>query len=252
MSIIRKFYNIYLSKDREFAHRLKILLGFTPANLSLYKLAFFHRSNHELVNPDLQSNERLEYLGDSVLSTIVAEYLFKKYPSNDEGFLTKMRAKIVKRKTLNHLAKSMELDLFLEEFNTTRLSRSMLGNALEALIGAIYIERGYAKTRNYIIECILKDYLDMELLEIWDDNFKSQLLEWGQKHTVPVDFKVLKRYQHNKRDCFKVAVFVDKKQLATATDFSIKSAEQKASKSALLNMNVIDSQLQQMPSSIMK
>lgn len=251
MQWISKLYNLYFSKDKAFTLRLRNLLGYTPAKISVYKNAFFHRSNQELEHPGLQSNERLEYLGDAVLSTVVAEYLFKKYPGSDEGFLTKMRAKIVKRKTLNHLAQSMELDVFLIELNSTELSSSMLGNALEALIGAIYLEKGYPFTKNYIIECILKDYLDMELLEQWDDNFKSQLLEWGQKENIPIKYKVLKRFQTNKRDCFKVGVFVNNKKMATDTDYSIKSAEQKASKTALLSLKVIDKKPPKMPSTLL-
>jgi ribonuclease-3 len=248
---IRKIYNTYISDDKAFAQRLRDLLGYTPSKISIYKNAFFHRSNQDLDNPGLQSNERLEYLGDAVLSTVVAEYLFKKYPGSNEGFLTKMRAKIVKRKTLNHLAKSMELDVFLKEFNSTKLSKSMLGNALEALIGAIYLEKGFDHTRKYITECILRDYLDMELLERWDDNFKSQLLEWGQKENIAIDYKVLKRFQHDKRDCFKVGVYVNHKQVSTATDFSIKSAEQKASKTALLSLEVLDEKPPKMPTTLL-
>lgn len=244
MTLIRKAYNRYFSPDRGFTLRLRTLLGFTPSNLSLYKLAFFHRSNQELQSPIVQSNERLEFLGDSILSTVVAEYLFKKYPSNDEGFLTKMRAKIVKRKTLNEVARSMELDIFLNELNSTELSNSMLGNALEALIGAIYLDRGYAATHDYVVNCILKDYLDMKKMEQWDDNFKSKLLEWGQKENHEVDYRLLKRFKQNKRDCFEVAVYIDQKKVSTATDYNKKSAEQKASKDALLSMNLIDASMQ--------
>ena len=111
------------------------------------------------------SNERLEYLGDAVLSTIVAEYLFKKYPNKDEGFLTKMRSKIVKRKTLNDIADQMGLDIILSNYSQGRLSHSMMGNALEALLGAIYIEFGYKKTKQYVIKNILMKFLDIHQLE---------------------------------------------------------------------------------------
>src|SRR5690606_6504328 len=136
-------YNYYLSPDKDLARRLYPLLGFVPSKLSIFKLAFAHKSTQSEKSYPLQNNERLEYLGDAVLGTIVAEYLFKKYPNANEGFLTKMRSKIVKRKSLNKVGEKMGLDLFLAEYNPTRLSRSMLGNAVEALVGAVYLELGY-------------------------------------------------------------------------------------------------------------
>jgi len=142
--LIKRFHNYYFSKDKDFARKLKGLLGFTPYNLSIFQLAFSHRSNgNDNDSYAMTNNERLEYLGDAILGTIVAEYLFKKYPHADEGFLTKMRSKIVKRKSLNKIGEKMELDLMLAEQNNPRLSRSMLGNAVEALVGAIYLELGY-------------------------------------------------------------------------------------------------------------
>ena len=142
--------------------------------------------NDELTQNN-QHNERLEYLGDSVLSTIVAEYLFKKYPTQDEGFLTKMRSKIVKRKTLNQLANQMGLDMILSDYSQGKLSNSMLGNAFEALIGAIYLEKGYIKTKSYVVNEILLKNLDIHILESEDDNVKSRLLEWGEKNNISID-----------------------------------------------------------------
>ena len=185
-----------------------------------------------------QHNERLEYLGDSLLSSIVAEYLFKKYPQGDEGFLTKMRSKIVKRKTLNKIAKFMGMDVILSEYSQGRISNSMLGNALEAVVGAIYLERGYAKTKNYVIKKILLRYLDVHELEEKDDNFKSQLLEWGQKNNILVDFKLVSKYKYEKRDRFKVGVVVDGEEIAVADDFNKKAAEQSAAQRAMNKMKL--------------
>lgn len=184
------------------------------------------------------NNERLEYLGDAILSTIVAEYLFKKYPYKDEGFLTKMRSKIVKRKSLNNIAEHMGLDVILTDFIQGKLSSSMMGNALEALIGAIYIEFGYGKTKRYVINKILRKYLDIHELEVKDDNYKSRLLEWGQKQKTEIEFSLLQRYKAEKRDRFKVAVIVDGEQVAHSEDFNKKSAEQMASKLALTKLNI--------------
>lgn len=235
--MIWKLYNQYLSSDREFARRVRNTVGFTPKNLGIFKLAFYHKSNNN-EKDSIQNNERLEFLGDAILSTIIAEYLFKKYPSSDEGFLTKMRSKIVKRTTLNHIADEMGLDMLLMEYNNTRLSRSMLGNALEALVGAIYLERGYTQTRDFVINSILRRYLDIHRLETYDDNYKSQLLEWCQKNGREVDYKILQKYKLDKRDRFRVAVFVDGTQVAIGEDFNKKNAEQIASEQAIQQLSI--------------
>ncbi len=237
---IKKFYNRFLSKDKALVRKLMPLLGFVPANLNLFKLAFLHKSNvHEKERRALQNNERLEYLGDAILGTIVAEYLFKKYPHAQEGFLTKMRSKIVKRTTLNDIGEKMGLDLLLAELNDTRLSRSMLGNAVEALVGAVYLEKGYVGTRKYVIKKILRRFLDIHSLETFDDNYKSQLLEWCQKQGKSVEFKLAARYKLNKRDRFKVAVLIDGEKVATADDYNKKSAEQQSAARALKKLGLI-------------
>jgi len=185
-----------------------------------------------------QHNERLEYLGDAILSTIVAEYLFKKYPGRNEGFLTKMRSKIVKRKTLNKLATDMGLDIILSTYSQGKMSKSMLGNAFEALVGAMYLEKGFVGTRDYIISEVLLKHLDIHELERMDDNFKSQLLEWGQKHSISIDYKLVSKYKLDKRDRFKVAVIVGGDEVANADDYNKKSAEQQASALAIQKLNI--------------
>ena len=238
MDILRRWYNSYLSEDRELTGRLKPILGFTPARLHLFKTAFYHKSmNNE--TPNKATNERLEYLGDAILSTVVAEYLFKRYPNKDEGFLTKMRSKIVKRQTLNEIAYDMGLDVILADYSMGKLSSSMLGNAFEALIGAIYIEFGYDRTRDYVIKHILMKYLNMNELETKDDNHKSQLLEWCQKNGKEINFITLAKFKLDKRDCFKVAVEIEGKEVATAEDFNKKSAEQNAASKALTFLKIL-------------
>ena len=238
---ILRFYNYFLSPDKEFARRLRGLVGFTPSNLKIFKIAFSHKSNSSDNGNGYgaQNNERLEYLGDAVLGTIVAEYLFKKYPGSDEGFLTKMRSKIVKRKSLNKIGDKMGLDMILQEYNQTRLSRSMLGNAVEALVGAVYLEKGYDQTKRYVIRKILRNYVNIHELELFDDNYKSQLLEWCQKNGQVVSYKLVARYKFEKRDRFKVAVLIDGKKLATADDFNKKSAEQTASEKAMQSLGIL-------------
>ncbi|HMT54454.1 MAG TPA: ribonuclease III [Saprospiraceae bacterium] len=232
MDIVRRFYNLYFSDDKELTMRLRPILGFTPARLNLFKTAFYHKSMTN-ETPGKATNERLEYLGDAILSTIVAEYLFKKYPNKDEGFLTKMRSKIVKRQTLNEIADNMGLDVILAEYSMGKMSNSMLGNALEALVGAIYIEFGYEKTKTYVIKNILMKYLNINDLETRDDNHKSQLLEWCQKNGKDINFATLSKFKLDKRDCFKVAIVIDGVEISTAEDFNKKSAEQTAANRAI-------------------
>lgn len=239
LRFIKRIYNYYFSPDKQLARRLRSLIGFTPANLAIFKLAFSHKSNNSERAYAIQNNERLEYLGDAVLGTIVAEYLFKKYPNSNEGFLTKMRSKIVKRKSLNKIGDKMELDVLLSEYTNTRLSRSMLGNAVEALVGALYLESGYSGTKRFVIRKVLRNYVDVHELESYDDNYKSQLLEWCQKNGQTVSYKLLARYKFEKRDRFKVAVMVNGKKLATADDFNKKSAEQTASEKAMSVLGII-------------
>ena len=229
-----RFYNYYISQDKELARKLKSILGFTPRRLNLFKLAFYHKSMKNVSDGiDDYNNERLEYLGDALLSTIVADYLFKKYPNSDEGFLTKMRSKIVKRKSLNILAEKMGLDLILTSYSQGKLSSAMMGNALEALVGAIYLEYGYRFTKKYVVKKILRQYIDIHVLETFDDNFKSKLLEYCQKHGHNVDFRLITKYKHDKRDRFKVAIVLNGNEVAYGDDFNKKSAEQAASKLAL-------------------
>ena len=207
----------------------------------MFKLAFAHKSSND---PQVrqpyggQNNERLEYLGDAVLGTIVAEYLYKKYPTADEGFLTKMRSKIVKRKSLNAIGYDMGLDELLSTYNNTRIARSMLGNAVEALVGAVYVEQGYSGTMNFVVQRMLRDYVDIENLETYDDNYKSQLLEHCQKNGQKVDYEILKRFKQDKRDRFRVAVTINGQRMAVGEDFNKKSAEQQASRRALRDLGL--------------
>lgn len=240
---IRKLYNAFLAEDKLLAKRISAIVGFTPTHLPLFRLAFHHRSSISEDSSALKmSNERLEFLGDAVLSAVVAEYLFKKYPTGTEGFLTKMRSKIVKRKTLNQIAGEMGLDDILNQYNDTQLSDSMKGNALEAFVGAIYLEKGYHKTRRIIISKILRRYLDIHELETQDDNYKSQLLEHCQKSGKEIDYQLRQKYKFDKRDRFKIAVMIDDKEVAVAEAFSKKSAEQLASQKAIEFLGITNGQ----------
>lgn len=156
-----------------------------------------------------------------------------------------MRSKIVKRRTLNQIADDMGLDVILREYNDTRLSDSMKGNALEALIGAIYLERGYNGTKQIVIGRILRNHINIHELEQQDDNYKSQLLEWCQKTGRDVDYRMKQKYKFDKRDRFKIAVAVNGDEVASAEAFSKKSAEQLASQRALEILGVAQNGISQ-------
>lgn len=247
---MRKFFNYTFSSDKGLVRELTKILGFIPIHIHLYKRAFTHKSltsKEAKDNPPNKSkkcypsnNERLEFLGDAILDSVTAEYLFRKYPTQDEGFLTQMRSKMVNRKALNKIAGRMELDLFLRQFGATRISQTMMGNTFEAFVGAIYLDVGYNRTKKFIINRMLRQYLDVHELETTNTNYKSQLLEFSQKHQHTIQYDVLRHYRtKNNRERFKIAVLIDGKTVAMAEDYSKKSAEQKASEKALKQIGVL-------------
>jgi ribonuclease-3 len=247
--VLRRYYNYYWSKDKNFTRQLTKILGFMPRYLHFYKRAFTHKSISNTKKGEgpedpynTFNNERLEYLGDAILDAVMAEYLFKKYPVHDEGFLTQMRSKMVNRKTLNKISADMGLEVFLRQHGTSRVSQTMMGNTFEAFIGAIYLDVGYLRTRKFIIHRILKQYLDVHFLESLNDNFKSILLEYCQKNQKNISYEVLEHFRtKNNREKFKVAVLIDEIQEAVAEDFNKKSAEQNASRLALIKLGILDS-----------
>ncbi len=235
--LLRKIYNLYFSENKKLAIELKEMLGFTPGKLYLYQLAFLHKSIKDKIK-NKYTNERLEYLGDAVLSSIVGEYLFKKYPTKDEGFLTKMRSKIVKRKTLNEISNKMGVDKILGEYAIGKISNAMAGNALEALIGAIYLDIGYKRTQRFIIKKLIRNHINFDELETTDDNYKSRLLEWAQKEGKTVNFVLKDQDKVNGRDLFKIAIEVDNKAVSKSQGYNKKSAEQRASQAAIKKLKI--------------
>lgn len=215
------------SSDRALRQSIHNIFGFWPGNIFPYKLALRHKSaSTEFINGTRLSNERLEYLGDAVLSAVVADLLFKRFPSKEEGFLTEMRSKLVCRTQLNKLSRKLGLDLLIQASpETNGLARSMKGDAFEAFIGAMYLDRGYRFARHVIIHHIINTHLDLDHLEHSELNYKSRLIEWGQKEKKNIEFKVVdeKRIGHDKE--YVVEVFVDKVSYGHACDHSIKGAE---------------------------
>lgn len=224
--------------DKSFIKSLKNLLGFKPGNTSLYQQAFRHHSASTRydIKEGRISNERLEYLGDAVLSSIIAEVLFTTYPTRGEGFLTEVRAKIVSRENLCELARKMGLEVFLEYDKSIRgnpqIIRALSGNAFEALIGAIYLDKGYNFTRKFIKQRILHPHVDIQHMAEKEINFKSKLIEYCQKNKKLIDFETLEERKQGKQKSYLVRVVIDGDELGRGEDFSKKKAEQVAAQRA--------------------
>lgn len=210
---------------------LKNILGCKPKNIFIYKTALIHKScSHKDSKGNKINNERLEYLGDTVLSTIVGDYLFKKYPHQGEGFLTEMRAKIVSRSSLNSLSKKIGL-LDLVEYSKSCNGgyASLPGNAFEAMTGALYLDKGYKKTYEILINRVFMVYIDIAQVEKTQWNYKSKIIDWAQKNKKQISFQVIDVVDLGHRKQYNTAVFIDNVQHENAVDFSIKAAEQLAS-----------------------
>ena len=223
--------------NRQLLLQLEHLLGFTPKHLPYYQLAFTHRSNIEVI---AENNERLEFLGDAILGAIIAEYLFKKYPYQPEGFMTEMRSRMVRRESLNSVALRMGLNKMVQyNQNDRSLSRShIFGNALEALVGAVYLDQGYAKTRHFILSQIVKAYMDMDVIESTDTNYKNKLLSWAQKSGRKIVYDTLSEVMEGHRKVFTIVVLLDNEPVAKGTGYNKKEASQDASLKALQALSV--------------
>jgi ribonuclease-3 len=179
------------------------------------------------------NNERLEYLGDAILGSVIADYLFKKFPYKGEGFLTEMRSKIVCRANLDKLSIKLGIDQLIESSADTKsTAKSMRGDAFEAFIGALYLDKGYKYTRQIIINRIVNIHIDIDALEHLDNNFKSKLIEWAQKEKIEVSFIVVSEKGEKNKHQYEVEVLVDKKPISRGIDFSIKGAEKIAAEKA--------------------
>lgn len=225
----------YLSGEKHFFEAIRNIFGFYPGNISLYKLAFTHKSQAEELHNGIRiSNERLEFLGDTVLSTVVADYLFRMFPFKDEGFLTETRSKIVSRTQLNKLSLKLGVDqLIIHTQDKNNVYKSIKGDAFEALIGAIYLDKGYNFTRKILINRVIKNNFDLNELVNTDLNFKSRLIEWAQKEKMPIEFVVVKEVGTGYQKQYIVNVMVNNELAGTGRDYSIKGAEQNASMKAL-------------------
>ncbi|MFM1744410.1 MAG: hypothetical protein RLZZ630_347 [Bacteroidota bacterium] len=239
--MIRTFFRLHVladAQEKQFIRSLHNLLGFYPSNLAVYKLAFSHRSLAlETAGGNRLSNERLEYLGDAVLGAVVAEMLFKKYPFKDEGFLTEMRSRIVSREHLKQLAVRIGVDELLQKDAGPGSYRSMYGDAFEAFIGAIYLDKGYDSTKRYILDRIIRPHVDMVEIESTEKNFKSVLLNWGQRERRTVTFETVSEDVRARQ--ITVRLLIDGQEKAIATEHIKKKAEQMAAEKMCKELGLI-------------
>ena len=224
-----------------FRTRLKFtkFLGFIPGNFYLYKLAFIHSSAPlKLHNGSLLNNERLEFLGDAILEAIVSDILYKQFPYKNEGFLSKVRARIVQRDTLNLIAVNLGIPKLLKsQINKDNNTLNPFGNALESLLGAIYLDKGYNKTKKYVLKNILSDDLLTRDMIINGADFKSQILEWGQKNKKEIVFSDEEMpYNNQNEHLFLSTLTIENQKAGSGKGMSKKEAEQNAAEQALLRI----------------
>ncbi|GHT06790.1 ribonuclease 3 [Bacteroidia bacterium] len=206
-------------------------MGFFPGDIRLYEEALLHKSlSKEDKNGRYCNNERLEFLGDAVLDAIIADIIYKRFPNRNEGFLTNTRSKIVKRETMDRVANQLGLHKLV--ISSTRIKNPkshIMGNALEAFIGAVYLDQGYRKTRKFIENKIIHPYIDIDALAKKEVNFKSKLLEWSQKYKVTLDFKVVENFTDNERHpVFQSQALLNGLLAGVGTGYSKKESQQEA------------------------
>ena len=185
------------------------------------------------------SNERLEFLGDAVLNLVVADYLFKMYPYKDEGFLTKLRSKIIGRSMLNSLAMKLGLDIMLDSsLDNNPKNFSINGDAFEALIGAVYLDKGYACAQDFILNRIVRLHIDMDEIETKETDFKSKIVEWAQKQRKVLKFNLLEEIGEGNDKLYHVEVLIDNEQKSSSLHYSKKRAEQIAAEKACITLGL--------------
>lgn len=216
--------------DTKLIAAIRNIAGFTPSNLELYKLATLHSSIGKANSSGLKdSNERLEYLGDAILGAAVADYLFKKFPYKDEGFLTEIRSRIVNREALNLLARKIGVGTIVQfDSKNAHLQQVILGNTLEAIVGAVYLDKGYLRCKKFVIDKLIAPYYDLEEVVNSNSNYKSKLIEWSQREGKNVRFEIVEVKKAKNRKEFTAQVMLDNEAMGMGYGNNKKKAEQDA------------------------
>ncbi|UII23542.1 ribonuclease III [Fulvivirga ligni] len=242
---VTRLVNIFRKKsqkDKRLITAITTIVGSKPFNLKLYELAIKHSSIAKVNSKGLkESNERLEYLGDAILGAIVADYLFKTFPFKEEGFLTEIRARIVNRESLNNLGKKIGLNQVVEYDQNKKgnLShKSLYGDTLEALVGAVYLDKGYRFCSKFVLEKLIIPYFDINEIIRSNPNWKSKIIEWSQKENKDLKFEIIAVKSDKQHREFTAQVYINEEPMATGIGSSKKRAEQSAAQKTceLLNL----------------
>lgn len=227
-------------EEQKLITAIRTIAGFAPSNLSLYKLATLHTSRSKEANGFRESNERLEYLGDAVLGATVADYLFKKYPFEDEGFLTEIRSRIVNRDSLNLLARKMGINLIVQfDQKNAQLQQVVLGNTLEAIVGAVYLDKGYLRCKKFVVDKLILPHFDLEVVIQSNFNHKSKIIEWTQRQNKSVRFEMVEVKKSRSQKEFSIQIFIDDQAYGTGYGYTKKKAEQDAALKTCDQLNIV-------------
>ena len=239
---VLRLFKSYTPTEKKLVLAIKAIVGKSPTNLKLYSLATLHSSSSNKDNKGFRpSNERLEYLGDAILGAIVADYLFKKYPFKDEGFLTEIRSRIVNRESLNDLGRRLGLNVIIQIDSKKKgmyTHKSLYGDALEALVGAVYLDKGFKFTRKFVIGKLIEPNFNIEEIIRINTNYKSQLIEWAQKLAKEIRFDSTEINSDSKYREFEVKILVDEEVMSAGHGPNKKKAEQSASRKLLESLNL--------------
>lgn len=241
-SLVEKI-KLFSTPRKEFYLFLKSLFGYPPDNLNLYETALIHKSVSKLDSQkNLVNNERLEYLGDAILGAVIAEFLYNRFPNQDEGFLTQMRSKLVNRSFLTELTFQIGLNNYVKaNTNNTAENSNIFGDAFEALIGALYLDKGYTRTKEFITKKLLANYVNLTEVQRTNTNFKSQLIEWSQKNKKEINFETTEHLAGDSRNpSFITVITTDEQPIGQGEGSSKKESQQNASKKALEHLKLSD------------
>ncbi len=238
MRWLTKITNNFSAEKREFSKKLKYLLGYEAVNLEIYEQALLHSSKSVEIT---QNNERLEFLGDAILDAVIGAHLFRIYPKREEGFLTELRSKIVSRKKLGELGKAIKLDNYINyDEKKVVLSNRMLGNALEAVVGAVYLDAGYAQSEKFILDKLLKPHINLDTIFQTEVNYKSILLEWAQKRGKSVSFEMANtEYDQVEERLFVMEARLNGSVVSTGKARSKKVAGKEAARKAIRKLGIV-------------
>lgn len=243
MPLFKKRKNGTLIVNRkEFSNRIKKILGIRPHNLPLYEMALIHRSaSVTLPDGKIINNERLEFLGDSILNSILSDWIFENFPDATEGQMTKIRSKIVNREIINEVAVKLDINkILVSNLSPGNSTRNLYGNAFEALIGAIFLDKGYSGTKKFFIKKIMKKCLNIKKILATDSDYKSLVLEWAQKNKHNLLFNTFENYDSSaKRTLFTSVLIINDTEAGRGTGTSKKEAEQEAACMAWIKLNEI-------------